>query len=298
MTDERSTPRTERPPAPLRLRSTAYVFFEDAGEASWGARLAGAEVFVAMLWGAGLLGFVVALLVVPHVPRAASAAIIGLEIASIAGAISLSAAWARGHRTPALTRDRLLLEGPLGDREVRLADVARVEIGVLSAREPPVSRVTVVRRDGGRVLLDLGRDDALLLCRAIQRRLFGDGHPPAPYDVELRMLDRARAPVAAWAERLRERFAKRGYRHAAGIAEDELDRAIHDAALPAARRVGAALAVCAAGGDEGRERVLRVAERLETPALRIAVERAAEGTLDEAAMGAAEAEDAAIGRGA
>ena len=63
------------------------------------------------------------------------------------------------------------------------------------------------------------------------------------------------------------------------------------------RRIGAAVAMCAAGGPEGRERIRRVAEHLETRKLRIAVERAAEGILDEETLAAAEAEDAVIGRG-
>ncbi|MEZ4309747.1 MAG: hypothetical protein R3F14_17055 [Polyangiaceae bacterium] len=96
--------------------------------------------------------------------------------------------------------------------------------------------------------------------------------------------------------RLRERFAKSGYRHAAGIADDDLDRVLHDAALPTSRRLGAALAICASAGTQGSERLLRVKEQLETSSLRIAVDRVAQGTLDEDTFAAAEIEDAAIGR--
>lgn len=292
-----STAPPARPLVLLRLRAAAYAYVEDAGAPSWSARLAGTEILVALLWGAALLGIVAAMLLVPHLPLAAAAALLGLESAALAAAIALAATWARGHRTPVLTHDRLTLEGPLGDHDIALVAIARVEIRPLLARDPPISRVIVVRHNGGRAFIDLPRRDALVLCRALQRRLFGDAPAPPRHDAACATLDRARTPVRAWMARLHEQFARTGYRHAAGIAEDDLDRALHDAALPASRRVGAALAVCAAAGDEGCARVQHMAARLEAPALRIAVAHAAQGTLDEAAIEEAEAEDIALGRG-
>lgn len=283
------------PPA-VRFRTSAYVFFEDPGSASWSARLAAAEVPMALLWAGALLGFLLAILVVPSVGLVAGGVIVAVEVLLFLAALVLSGAWLRGHRTPILTAHDLVLEGTLDQRTVPLYEILRVEIAPMPATDPPLSRVSVLCRDGAHVHLDLPREDGLSLCRAVQRRIFG-GAAGAPYDDSLKSLDRARDPVSAWVARLRERFGKTGYRHAAGIAEDELDRALHDAALPAARRVGAALAICAAGGAEGRQRILRVAERLETSALRIAVERAADGTLDEDTIAQAEAEDEAIGRG-
>lgn len=285
------------PPAPtcIRFRSRAFVFFESPGSAAWKARLAAAELPMGLVWGGALLGLLMSVLVVPYLPFALGAAILALEALVFVVAVTLSEAWVRGHRTPVITADALVLEGALDRRTVPLSDIQRVEIAPIASADPPLCRTSAICRDGASVHLDLPREEALSLCRVLQRRLFG-GAAGAPYDEALRTLDRARTPVSAWVMRLRERFGKSGYRHAAGIAEDELDRALHDAALPADRRVGAALAICASSGPEGCERILRAAERLETVALRVAIERAAAGTLDDAALARAEAEDTALGR--
>lgn len=280
--------------APIRFRESAYVFFEDPGSASWRARWAAAELPMAALWAASLLGFLVAILAVPNVPRPLGALIGLIESALFIGALYLSGAWLKGHRTPVVTEHDLVLEGAFESLTVAYSEILRVEIRPLRATDPPRSRVTLLRKDEGHLHLDLPQQEALSLCRILQRRLFGGGS--GVYDAAMESLDRARDPVSAWVARLRERFGKSGYRYAAGIAEDELDRALHDAALPAARRVGAALALSACRGPEGRERLMRIAERLETAALRIAVQRAADGTLDEETIALAEAEDDSVGR--
>jgi hypothetical protein len=271
------------------------VFFEEAGEASLTARLAAAEAPVALLWGATLIGFLAAVILVTHVSQASAVAILAVEACLIIAAVALSAVWIRGQRTVVVEPDALALEGFVHHLRVFFPDIARVEIAPLSAGEVPCSRVSVHRRSGGRIRLDLPCDEALVLCRALQRRLFG-GAATAPYDAALGTLDREKDPVSVWAARLRERFGQSGYRHAAGIAADQLDSALHDAALPASRRLGAALAMCALGGAEGAQGLRRVAPQLESASLRIAVERVADGTLDDEALAAAEAEDAALGR--
>ncbi len=279
----------------LHLRTSAYVFFEDPGSASWSARLAAAELPMGLLWGASLLGFLVAVLVAPTLSLPAASAIIAAELFVFLAAVLLSAAWLRGHRTPALEESALILEGSFDERSIPYTSIQRLELIPLAATEPPRSRVSVVSRDGAHVHLDMTREDAMTFCRVLQRRLFG-GSATGPHDDSVNSLDRSRDTIATWTARLRERFAKTGYRHAAGLTEDELDRVLFDAALPASRRVGAALALCAAGGPHGREHLLRIAERIETKALRIAVQRAAEGALDDDALTSAEAEDLAIGR--
>lgn len=282
---------------PLQLRTSAYVFFEDPGSASWSARLAAAELPMALLWGASLLGFLTAILVAPTLSLLAAGAIVATEALLFVAVVFLSAAWLRGHRTPALDEDALLLQGPLDEHNIPYSSIERLELTPLGATEPPRSRVSVVSRDGAHVHLDMAKEDALSLCRLLQQRLFG-GAATGPHDDAVKSLDREQATVAEWTSRLRERFAKTGYRHAAGIAQEDLDRVLHDAALPAPRRLGAAIALCAAGGPEGRQHLLRVAEHIETRALRIAVTRTAEGSLDEEALASAEAEDAAVGRAA
>ncbi len=273
------------------------MFFETDGKVAWSARVASAEAPVAMLWGAALIGILVAVLLVPHVHLVTGALILAVEACLLGAAVALSAVWIRGQRTVTVEADALALEGFVHHLRIFFPEIDRVEIAPQSGGDTPCSRVSVHRVSGGLVRLDLPCEDALVLCRALQRRLFGGGATGA-YDAALATLDREKEPVPAWVGRLRERFGQSGYRHAAGIAEDELDRALHDAALPASRRLGAALAMCALGGAEGAESLRRVAPHLETASLRIAALRVAEGTLDEDALVAVEAEDAALGRGA
>lgn len=286
-------PRPTTPP--IRFRTSAYVFLEGERESSWLSRLAGAEVPVALLWGVSLLGLLAVVILVPHAEREAVVALVAAEVAAVVATVVLSAVWVRGQRTPVVEGEALVLEGVLDEVRIPFAEIARVEIAALAGGDAPRSRLSLVRREGSRARLDLPREEALLLCRTLQGRLFGGG-PGSPYDVALRSLDRGSEAVPAWVSRLRERFGQSGYRRAGSIANDELDRALHDAALPASRRLGAALAICAIGGAEGAEGLRRVAARLETATLRIAVERVAEGTLDEEALAAAEAEDAVLGR--
>lgn len=271
------------------------MFSESAEKASWSARLAAAEVPVAILWASSLLGLLVTVLLAPHVALPAAVTIIGIEVALTVAAMLLSWVWLKNQRTPVVEADALVLESAFDARRVPFAEIQRVEIVALQSGERACSRVSVVRHDGDRLRMDLPSEDALLLCRTLQRRLFGGG-APAPYDPSFRTLDRDREAVSAWVSRLRERFGKSGYRHAAGIAEDELDRALHDAALSASRRIGAALALQLLGGAEGTESLRRIAAHLETDALRIAVLRVADGDLDEQTLAAAEAEDEALGR--
>ncbi len=273
------------------------MFFETDGKASWSARVASAEAPVALLWGAALVGFLVAVLLVPHVHVVTGALLLAVEACLLGAAVALSAVWIRGQRTVIVEAEALALEGFVHHLRIFFSEIARVEIAPQSGGDTPCSRVSVHRRSGGLVRLDLPCEDALVLCRALQRRLFGGG-ATGGYDAALTTLDREREPVTAWVGRLRERFGQSGYRHAAGIAADELDRALHDAGLPASRRLGAALAMCALGGAEGAKSLCRVAPHLETASLRIAALRVAEGTLDEEALAAVEAEDEALGRGA
>jgi hypothetical protein len=59
---------------------------------------------------------------------------------------------------------------------------------------------------------------------------------------------------------------------------------VSDPRIPAERRIGAALALSERGDDELRARLRIASDGLETEALRVAVERAAEGTLEEDAL--------------
>jgi hypothetical protein len=93
-------------------------------------------------------------------------------------------------------------------------------------------------------------------------------------------LERAGAPLDQWCEGLRALVGRGGYRRA-GLAPDELLSAVEDGTAPVKYRVAAAYAL-ASSGDDGLRARARVAAGASADArVRGALERAAEGELDE-----------------
>jgi hypothetical protein len=70
----------------------------------------------------------------------------------------------------------------------------------------------------------------------------------------------------------------------AAIDQDALFATLEDASEPAAARAQAAIVLCSAGDAESRERTLKAARQVASPRLRIALERAAEEDIEEAAL--------------
>lgn len=97
-------------------------------------------------------------------------------------------------------------------------------------------------------------------------------------------LERRGRPLAAWREALRGLLAaEAGYRIASFTPDDVLD-ALEDPAAPPDRRIGAAVALSAAGVPEARARIRIAAEASADEDLRAALEQAAEGEIEEAAL--------------
>jgi hypothetical protein len=71
------------------------------------------------------------------------------------------------------------------------------------------------------------------------------------------------------------------YRRSAGLARDDLERILEDASAPVEHRVGAAVALTAAGDGDVRRRVRIAAAACADQSLRAALEAAAEQELDE-----------------
>ncbi len=128
--------------------------------------------------------------------------------------------------------------------------------------------------------------------------------PPAPRplnEAALAALDRNGRSVEAWREGLRAAFAGTGYRRAPLLPPEELAALVTDTRVSAERRIGAALALSLRADEPLSDRLRIASAAQETPALRVAVERAAAGTLEDEvlteALAAAEAE-AGAGSGA
>jgi hypothetical protein len=190
--------------------------------------------------------------------------------------IAMSLVWLSVLRRRAVTvgSDGVLIHGLLKDRFVPFASVTRVRDdadGVeLELRD--ATTVTLPRAPGGDGL-------AARIRAALERRADGEG--PA---AGLASLDRQERPVAAWRREL-ERLAQRGegYRDDA-LAPDRLAAVVEDASLAADRRVGAAWMLAAKGDDETKQRIRIAADACADEDLKIALERAAEGEIEEAAL--------------
>jgi hypothetical protein len=107
--------------------------------------------------------------------------------------------------------------------------------------------------------------------------------PAATADDAARQFAREGRPVAAWREHLRARTGHVGYRDAAS-SSDVAAAVLHNARSSGEQRVGAALALRAAGDPEGRIRV--AASAVACDGLRAALEAVAEGE-DELVIGKA-----------
>jgi hypothetical protein len=99
------------------------------------------------------------------------------------------------------------------------------------------------------------------------------------------LLERHGRPFASWRAELTS-LAKQGadYRRNAGLASEDLQRVLEDAAAPTEHRVGAAVALTAAGEVDTRRRVRIAAAACADRDLRAALEAAAEEALDEAKL--------------
>lgn len=94
------------------------------------------------------------------------------------------------------------------------------------------------------------------------------------------VLPRAGLSVAQWKRALARSVAGGAYR-GGQLATDAALAAAEDASASAEERVGGALALAAAGTDEARQRIRVVAAACTQPRLRVALERAVDGTLDD-----------------
>src|SRR6185312_1710914 len=102
--------------------------------------------------------------------------------------------------------------------------------------------------------------------------------------VDLDRLERGGRTVAAWRDDLASLLGESEDYRKRGLSAADLGALIEDAAAPVERRVAAAVALGARQRDEARRRVRIATQAAADDDLRLALERAAEGEIEAAAI--------------
>lgn len=125
------------------------------------------------------------------------------------------------------------------------------------------------------------------LLAALQHRVNGALAANAEHEglmARAAILARQDRPLTAWrAEVVRAVDPAKGYRDA-GLAARDVEAVLADARAPIEMRIAAAMAMRALDADDGLTRVRIAADGCASPELRTALERAGDGTIDEATV--------------
>lgn len=189
-------------------------------------------------------------------------------------AVALSVAWLR----PPVVRvghDGVSVRGGRGAWFAPWAEVTGITRQAAS--------LTLSLRDGRARVLPLtgtprARQDAL--CARIAEAL-AEAQAPRDLPARLASLDRQARTIEAWREALRALAEARDDYRQTGLSRDELLAALSDPHAPEERRIGAAFVLSALDPGEASARVRVAVETLAHDPVRVALTRAAEGTLDE-----------------
>lgn len=192
-------------------------------------------------------------------------------------------AMGRGTRTIDLVvgADGIELRGPWRRRFVSFASldgVAWEQPGTLVIRE---RGLRPKRLDGTSLIEDASTADAFLEAVRHARALYARRHR----ETELaRLLVRGDRPLAAWREALRQLAEGAGAYRAQALGAEELTLLLDDASADEEVRLGAALAMRAMRPMEEPTRIRVAAGTCANPAMREALERVADDTLDDATL--------------
>jgi hypothetical protein len=264
--------------------------------ASAASRAPGGKAPIGVVLGAGAVHSFIALAALAERIHAFTGAApllragVGL-VAALVATVGLAFAFRR--REAVVGTDGILVQNSLRRRLIRYAD--------LESAVPDTRGVVLELQDGRRALLPtLGAEESPLrpelpgpeepVTDAEARRgaLLARIHQAmtAPGDAgevwaSLEQLDRRGRPFAAWREDLARVLAHPTDYRTVGIGASDLGGVIEDPGAPAERRIAAALALASAQPDEARKRTRIAADACADEALRRALERAAEGEIDE-----------------
>lgn len=159
--------------------------------------------------------------------------------------------------------------------------------------------ITQVTQQGYRLVLHL-RDGSTKVISALgssaaRRQALGDriaagvleAHAPRDLSARLTALDRNGRTIEAWSAALREVLNDRDAYRYTGLTREELTAALNDPHATPDRRIGAAYALSHADKGDAGARVRVVVDTIAHEPVRVALARAAEGTLDEETVSAA-----------
>jgi hypothetical protein len=137
---------------------------------------------------------------------------------------------------------------------------------------------------------------AALRDALVERIQAGISQTESTIDLSARLavLDRAGRSLEAWTDALRTVATDEDYRHS-GLSRDELLAVLDDPHAPPERRIAATFALAHLDKGKAVERVRVVLESTAHEPVRVALERAAEGSLDEESLAAAVEERVRVG---
>jgi hypothetical protein len=134
--------------------------------------------------------------------------------------------------------------------------------------------------------------DDIDLRRAVLRRIADARAASTDTSEPAELVARCGRPVAAWRQALAAQMEHNdGYR-AAAVSTEDATRLLGGAASAAEQRIAAAVALVAMGDPASRTRVRVAAAACASPRMRVALERAVDGSLSEALVDAAIDDDA------
>jgi len=185
--------------------------------------------------------------------------------------------------------DGVMLQGAFRKRFFSHADIVQArpvtKLGVSLDRS-----VEITLRNGRKHLFPASNEaEAAVVCdrlRAAQAVAAGQERARL-----LDVLARAGRPVTAWKEALGSLVVKSGYR-AAGHDLEAVMRVVEDVAAPLEQRVAAALAARPHGGEAVEKRIRIAAAACVEPRVRVALEKASAGALEDEALAEIGAEEA------
>jgi hypothetical protein len=192
----------------------------------------------------------------------------------------LASALARAMRNGvSVGRDGVVLRDALRSHEVSFDDIVAVRRDWNS--------LELIRANGPPVLVSLNGLDAPVAQQLAERLAQGLARFRELVGSRAELFARGGRDFAEWKDDLRRLLAQAvGFRGPALRPEDAL-RVVEDPAADPEARVGAALALMAVGGDDEKLRVRVAAETTLAPRVRIALEAASEGDVEEDVIAAA-----------
>jgi len=141
--------------------------------------------------------------------------------------------------------------------------------------------VLLRRRSAGHVIIPHSQHDAGHLAGVVELLRRAWERATEPRSAPLEALDRRGRSLDAWREALRGLMVSAAYRQGA-VTADDLVATLADPHASAERRLAAAMCLTDAGAPDATTRVRVAAEACASEDLRAALERAAEGAVDEA----------------